>query len=139
MTSQDHDEAHTSTSQTSSLASAPAAIIHTASSLLPSFLHPAPSSKDEKEDHISKTSTPRPTELPPNPLIQSSDSPERKHHAETMKHYVRDHKRRALKRLSTSEGGADSELPKVKQGEGEPPNIIYKDGEWPGRCRCRCG
>jgi hypothetical protein len=119
---------------TSSRSTTPGGILSTASALVPSFLHSssAVASTEGKSTSTSASDGKIPQkdkqdDLPPNPLARDADSPERRHNAETIQHYVRDHKRRLSKRLSAN--GADEALPKVKHGEGEPPNILYKDGE----------
>jgi len=126
------DKTNAGRQATSSRSAAPGVILSTASALVPSFLHssnapahgksgkPSSSALDDKPSPKDE-----PADLPPNPLARDSQSPERRHHAETIEDYVRDHKGRLSERLSAN--GADEELPKVKQGDGEPPNILYKD------------
>lgn len=129
----------------SSLSSvSPSSILSTATSLLPSFLTPSSSSTahedleaQNKEKETETQTNQRPPTPPPNPLkkYQSSTTSHRdqalRRGAEKIEDYVHEHKgltslgRRSSVGSISSSNNVDAKLPKLAQGEGEEPDVIY--------------
>lgn len=116
----------------------PSSLLSSATSLLPSFLSSSSSNTSQEELGKGKGQSQRPPSPPPNPLKRYEGSPQSSHGRTTgkIKDYV-DRNRPHHMNLdddaaSTFSAGSfgnsvDSKLPRLKQGEGDEPDVLYTD------------
>jgi hypothetical protein len=124
----------------------PSTILNAASSLLPAFLHSSATSSEPADTDAAKANPKEPEPIPPNPL-ESSAAAHELFRAQKISDYVKDHKATRSRTSSTSSmnsgrsklgvgaGGAngfgdraDAHLPRVAFGEGDGPEVEYRDG-----------
>lgn len=126
----------------------PSTILNAASHLLPAFLHSSPATPESEDPNESTSDGKKPQPVPPNPL-ESPNAAHELFRTQKISAYVKDHKVAHSRTSSISSFGsgrsklgpgaagensfgdrADAHLPQVALGEGDGPEVEYRDGSY---------